>query len=41
MIDYNNDQIKDMSKWIYEKGVKKQKEYYQNIINTNDMLKGN
>ncbi len=39
LVDYNIQQIKLMSDWIMEKGSKFQKEFYHNLISTNDMLK--
>jgi hypothetical protein len=41
LIEYNDGNIREMSDWILKKGVEKQKEYYQNIVNTNNILKGN
>ncbi len=41
LIEHNNDIIKLMKDWINEEGSNVQKKYYHNLINTNDMLKGN
>ncbi len=38
LVDYNIQQIKLMSDWIMEKGSKAQKEFYHNLISTNEML---
>ena len=39
LIEYNEGIIKAMESWVQERGVLKQKEYYKNIINTNNMLR--